>query len=155
MPATLVLHSAHKRRSCLSLSSEFYPPIACIPSGRRFPLQQSLEQRQSRIKAELEALPDVDLEEVPEFTNMSELAKTWQMANTGGYYVAHPISWERASVASGNWRSDMERKLTEAQAHRLREMLLKLNCRITIKNHAVFISGRVSLAGVRVKQAAS
>jgi len=69
--------------------------------------------------------------------------------------MPQPMSWERASVASGNWRPDMQRKLTDEQAHRLRETLLKLNCRITIKNHTIFISGRLPLTSVRVNQAAS
>ena len=122
-------------------------------SGDSTAERQSLEQRQARIKAELEALPDVDPEEVE--IALSELAKPWQMANTGGYCMPQPMSWERASVASGNWRPDMQRKLTDEQAHRLRETLLKLNCRITIKNHTIFISGRLPLTSVRVKQAAS
>ncbi len=47
------------------------------------------------------------------------------------------LLWERASVVSGNWRPDMQRKLTDEQAHRLCETLLKLNCLITIKNHTI------------------
>jgi hypothetical protein len=131
-----------------------YPDVVISDKKRELTAErQSLEQRQSRIKAELEALPDVDPEDVE--TALSELAKPWQMANSGGYCMPHPMSWERDSIASGNWRSDTERKLTDEQAHRLRQTLLKLNCRITIKNHAVFISGRVPLAGVRAKQAPS
>ena len=34
-------------------------------------------------------------------------------------------------------------ELTDEQAHLLREALLKLNCRITIHNRAVFISGKL------------
>ena len=102
---------------------------------------------------------------------LAELAKPWQKCNTGGYGIPNPMSWERASVgeAIGAQRAgDKERaakllalavgtrrKLTDEQAHLLREMLLKLNCRITIRNRAIFISGSLPLAGVRVNETAS
>ncbi len=47
----------------------------------------------------------------------------------------------------------MPRKLTEEQAHLLRSTLLKLNCHIILKNRTVFISGKLALTSVRVKQA--
>lgn len=144
----------HEWKILLDKDLADYPDIVISDKKRELTAErQSLEQRQARIKAELEALPDVDPEEVE--IALSELAKPWQMANTGGYCMPQPMSWERASVASGNWRPDMQRKLTDEQAHRLRETLLKLNCRITIKNHTIFISGRLPLTSVRVKQAAS
>jgi hypothetical protein len=46
-------------------------------------------------------------------------------------------------------------KLTDEQARCLRETLLKLKCRITIKNHATFISGSLPLIGVRTNETAS
>jgi len=144
----------HEWKILLDKDLAGYPDIVISEKKRELTTErQSLEQRQTGIKAELEALPDVDPEEVE--TALSELAKPWQMANTGGYYMPHPMSWERASVPSGNWRLDMEQKLTNEQAHCLRQMLLKLNCRITIKNQTVFISGRVPLARVRAKQVVS
>jgi hypothetical protein len=68
--------------------------------------------------------------------------------------MPNPMSWEHASVAEGTWRPNMPRKLTDEQAHLLREMLLKLNCRIIIRNQAIFISGSLPLTSVRAKQAA-
>ena len=81
------------------------------------------------------------------------------------------MSWERASVAEAieaQRAGDKERaaklpalavgkrrKLTDEQAHLLREMLLKLNCRITIRNRAIFISGSLPLARVRANETAS
>jgi len=98
------------------------------------------------------ALPKVDPNEVE--LALDEFRKPWQMANSGGYAVSHHMSWERASIADG-WRPSMPRKLTEQQAHLLRETLLRLGCRITIKNHSIFISGRLPLTRVRAKQGAS
>jgi len=85
--------------------------------------------------------------------------------------VPHPMFWERASVAEAieaQQAGDKERaakllalaigtprKLTHEQAQLLREMLLKVNCRITIRNRAAFISGSLPLTGVRAKQGAS
>jgi hypothetical protein len=86
---------------------------------------------------------------------MDNLAKPWRMCNTGGYYVSYPMAWERRNVADGNWRQDMPRKLTDEQAHFLRETLLKLKCRIIIRNRDVFISGSLPLTGVRANEAAS
>ncbi|MBI2858280.1 MAG: hypothetical protein HYX90_04305 [Chloroflexi bacterium] len=81
------------------------------------------------------------------------------------------MSWERAAVAKAieaRQAGDKERagkllalaigkrqKLMDEQARLLREMLLKLNCRITIRNRAIFISGSLPLAGVRAKETAS
>ena len=84
---------------------------------------------------------------------LSELARPWQICNTGGYYLPHPMSWDRTSVVEGTWKSDTPRKLTEEQAHLLREMLLKLNCHIRIRNRVIFISGKLPLAIFRAKQA--
>jgi len=131
-----------------------YPDILISDKKRELMAErQSLEQRQARIEAELEALPSIDPAEVE--MALSELAKPWQLANTGGYCVPSPMSWERGSAASAKWQPDTERKLTDEQARLLREMLLKLDCRITIRNRAVFISGKLPLVSSRVKQTAS
>lgn len=131
-----------------------YPDILIYDKKRELTAErQSLEQRQARIKAELATLPNIDPAEVEQA--LMELAKPWRMCNTGGYYMPHPMCWELASVASGNWRPDMQRKLTDEQAHLLRETLLKVDCRITVKNRAIFISGKLPVTSGRVKQAAS
>ena len=131
-----------------------YPDIIIKEEKQRLTAERrSLLQAKAKIESELESLPQVDPVEVDQA--LTELAKPWRVCNTGGYYVPHPMSWERASVASGNWKPDMPRKLSEEQAHLLRETLLKLNCRITISNRVVFVGGKLPLASVRVKQTAS
>jgi len=131
-----------------------YPDILIGEKKRELTAErQSLELRQTRIEAELETLPSIDPGEVE--AALSELAKPWQMANTGGYCVPNPMSWERASAASGKWQPDSQRKLTDEQARLLREMLLKLDCRIAIRNRAIFVSGKLSVVSSRVKQTTS
>ena len=111
-----------------------------------------LKVEETRLAAELEALPKVDPAEVERALN--ELAEPWQMANTGGYGMRYPMSWERVSVVSKTWNSGIPCKLSEEQAHLLRETLLQLNCRITIRKHDVFISGKLPL-GISAKEGAS
>ena len=147
-----------------------YPPIIIEDKKRELRAsRESLVRAKAKIKAQLDALPQVNWAEVE--LALGELAKPWQRCNTGGYYVPHDMSWERASVAEAieaQRAGDKERgakllalaigtprKLTDEQAHLLREMLLKLNCRITIRNRAVFISGSLPLTAVRAKQGAS
>jgi len=147
-----------------------YPSIIIDDKKRELSTErESLLQAKAKIKAQLDALPQVNLAEVE--VALDELAKPWQRCNTGGYGIPHPMSWERASVAEaidaqrvGDKKRSAKllalavgtlRKLTDEQAHLLREMLLKLNCRIAIRNRAVFISGSLPLAGVRVNETTS
>ncbi|MBM4448100.1 MAG: hypothetical protein FJ015_02525 [Chloroflexi bacterium] len=147
-----------------------YPSIIIDDKKRELSAErESLLQAKAKIKAQLDALPQVNLAEVE--VALDELAKPWQRCNTGGYGIPHPMSWERASVAEaieaqrgGDKKRSAKllalavgtlRKLTDEQAHLLREMLLKLNCRIAIRNRAVFISGSLPLAGVRVNETTS
>ena len=131
-----------------------YPPLIIDDKKRELTVERdSLLRAKAKIEAQLNALPQVDLVEVE--LALNNLAKPWRMCNTGGYYVAYPMSWERCSVADGNWGPDMPRKLTSEQTYLLRETLLKLNCRITVTNRAIFISGSLPLTGVRAKEAAS
>lgn len=128
-----------------------YPDIVIEDKKRELAAERkSLNRHKARIESELEALPQTDPAEVE--LALTELAKPWQMSDTGPY--PHPMSWERRSIAEGTWEPDMPRKLSEEQAHLLRETLLKLNCRITIKNRVIFISGRLAL-DVRAKQGTS
>jgi len=130
-----------------------YPDIVIKEEKQRLTTErESLFRAKAKFEAELETLPQVDPAEVE--IALSELARPWQICNTGGYYLPHPMSWDRTSVVEGTWKSDMPRKLTEEQAHLLREMLLKLNCHIRIRNRAIFISGKLPLANVRAKQGA-
>ncbi len=131
--------------------------------------RESLLRAKAKIKTQLDALPQVDWAEVE--LALAALAKPWQRCNTGGCYVPYAMSWERASVGeaieaqrAGNNESaakllaiavGMCRKLTDEQARLLREMLLKLSCRMTIRNRAIFISGSLCLVGVRVNETAS
>ena len=130
-----------------------YPDIIIKEEKQRLSAERaSLLEAKAKFEVELVALPKVDPNEVE--LALDEFRKPWQMANSGGYAMSHPMSWERASIADG-WRPGMPRKLTEQQAHLLRETLLRLGCRITIKNHSIFISGRLPLTGVRARQGAS
>jgi len=88
----------------------------------------------------------------------------WRPANL------NPHLWERASVMEALETSKddgylrrlskvttalVPRKLTDERAHPLRETLFKLNCRITIKNKAIFISGKLPLRSVGTNETAS
>ena len=129
-----------------------YPPIIIGDKKRGLTVERdSLLCAKAKIEAQLNALPQVDLVEVE--LALGNLAKPWRICNTGGYYVPHPMSWERRSVADGNWRPDMPRKLTSEQTYLLRETLMKLNCRIAVRNGAIFISGSLPLTGVRANEA--
>jgi len=131
-----------------------YPPIIISDKKRELTAaRESLLRAKAKIEAQLDTLPQVDLAEVE--LALDNLAKPWRMCNTGGYYMPYPMAWERRTIADGKWRPEIPRKLTGEQAHCLRETLLKLECRITIKNHAVFISGSLPLAGVRANETAS
>jgi hypothetical protein len=46
-------------------------------------------------------------------------------------------------------------KLTDEQADLLRKTLFKLNCRIIIKNHAIFIGDKLPLANVGTNETPS
>lgn len=95
------------------------------------------------METELEALPHVDPAEVEKA--LDELARPLQGGNTGGY--AHAMSWERSKPGTPH-------KLSEEEARRLRELLLRLSCRIAIIKHNVFISGKLPFSSGRVKQGA-
>lgn len=139
-------------RTLLNKELADYPDIIIAEKKRRLTAErQTLESAKARLEAELIAVPQIEPAEVE--LALSELSKPFRMANSGGYGVPNPMSWERASVVSGKWRPDMPRKLTEEQAHLLRSTLLKLNCHIILKNRTVFISGKLALTSVRVKQA--
>jgi len=143
-----------------------YPDILINEEKRRLKTErESLLQAKARIEAELAALPQVDPAEVE--AALCELAKPWQRC---GYTISNPEFWrpanfksgfrERASVAEALDSSKgkgffrrlckvvtalVPQELTDQQAHLLRETLLKLNCRITIKDRAIFISGKLGL----------
>jgi len=130
-----------------------YPDIIIKEEKQRLTVERtSLLQAKAKIESELESLPQIDPVEVDQA--LTELAKPWQMCNSGGYCIPYSMSWERASVVEGTWQPSMPRKLTDERAHFLREMLLKLNCRIIIRKQAIFINGSLPLAGVRAKQGA-
>lgn len=131
-------------RTLLQKELANYPDIIIDEEKQRLTAErESLLRCKARIDAELGALSHIDPVEVE--VALTELAKPLHMANAGGYSVPSAMSWERESTKS----------LTAEQAHVLRETLLKLNCRITIRNGLVFLSGRLTLRDVRVKQEAS
>ena len=147
-----------------------YPDIIIKEEKRRLIAErESLLRAKAKIVSELESLPKVDLVEVE--SALAELAKPLQACNSGGYGIPSPMSWERASIAEaietqrgGNKERGAKllalavgtpRRLTNEKACLLREMLLKLNCRITIRKRAILISGSLPLAGVRVNETAS
>ena len=143
-----------------------YPDILINEEKQRLKTErESLLQAKARIEAELAALPVVDPAQVE--VALQELAKPWQRS---GYPISNPEFWqpanfkssfrERASVAEALENSKNDRyltrlgkviaalvpdKLTDAQAHLLRETLMKLNCRIIVKDHAIFITGKLPL----------
>jgi hypothetical protein len=143
-----------------------YPDILVNEEKQRLKTErESLLQAKARIEAELAALPQVDPAEVE--AALCELAKPWQRS---GYPISTPEFWqpanfksgfrERASVAEALENSKNGRyltrlckviaalvpdKLTDEQAHLLRDTLMKLNCRIVVKDHAIFITGKLPL----------
>lgn len=120
-----------------------YPDIIIADKKRELTAErQALLQAKDKLETELEALPHVDPAEVEKA--LDELARPLQGGNIGGY--AHAMSWERSKPGTPH-------KLSEEEARRLRELLLRLSCRITIIKHSVFISGKLPLSSGRVKQA--
>jgi len=131
-------------RVLLDMELANYPDMIVSDKKRELTSErESLFRRESRIDIELEALPHIDPQEVE--VALSELEKPFRMYNTGGLLIPHPMAWERTSTES----------LSQEQAHLLRETLLKLNSRIKVRNHSIFISGRLPLRNVRVKQETS
>ena len=115
-----------------------YPAIIIDEEKRRLVAErESLLQGKAKLVKELDALPEVDLQQVQQ--ELKTLAESWQIANTGGYHLPYAMSWERAS-----------NELSDEQAQSLRHMLLKLNCRVTICNRAVFVSGKLPLVRAMV-----
>jgi len=51
----------------------------------------------------------------------------------------------RASFAAGDWKLERPKMLVEEQARLLRETLLKLDCRITINDRAIYLVGKLPL----------
>ncbi len=96
----------------------------------------SIVQRKARPKSELEALPQAELADVEQ--QGSELVATTWWENPSRYKLPYRMSRMGAS--------EMPRRLTEKQAHLLRETLLKLNCRITIKHRDISISGKLPIS---------
>lgn len=168
-----IAENGREWRTLLDKELADYPAIIIDDKKRELTAErESLLRAKTKIKAQLDELPQVDWAEVE--LALVELAKSWQKCNTGGYGIPNPMSWERASVAeaieaqqAGDKERaakllaltistpDMPRKLTDEQAHLLREMLLKLNCRITISNRVVVINGKLPLTSVRAKEDAS
>jgi len=117
--------------------------------------RQSLLQAKAKAEGDLAALPQVDPTEVE--SALSALAKPWALVSGDGRVAPgtrHIMSWERASVIQGTFSTSTPRRITGEQGRLLRQTLLRLNCRITITNHAVVISGKLPL-GSRAKQGAS
>lgn len=150
-----------------------YPDILINEEKRKLKAErESLLQAKSGIERELAALPEVDPAEVE--AALSELAKPFESCRYG---VSDPEMWrpvnlrshlfERASVREALEGSKDEgflgrsikfiaalvpKKLTDEQTHLLRETLLKLNCRVVVKNHALVLTGKLSL-GVGLSEA--
>jgi len=131
-------------RTLLNKELADYPDIIIADKKRELTAErEALLQAKAKKEAELEALPKVDPEEVEKA--LEEVSKPLQGGNIGGY--AHAMSWERSKLG-------VPHRLSDQQARGLREILLKLSCQITIRNHYVFINGKLPLTGGRVKQGA-
>lgn len=117
--------------------------------------RQSLLQAKAKTEGDLAVLPEIDPIEVE--SALSALAKPWALSSGDGRITPgtrHIMSWERASVIEGTFGPTTPHRITEEQGRLLRETLFRLNCWITVTNHAVVISGKLPL-GSRAKQGAS
>lgn len=118
-----------------------YPEIIINEEKRRLSAERSsLLGEKTKLEQDLIALPLVDFEQVEQ--ELNTLAESFQFTNTGGYGLPFAMSWERAT--------SKEKTLPEAEAHFLRDVLLKLNCRITIRNRCIFVSGKLPLVRAMV-----
>jgi DNA invertase Pin-like site-specific DNA recombinase len=84
--------------------------------------RESLLQAHAKIEAQLAMLPTVDPDELERA--LAELHKPFIMANQGGYDMPYPMCWGLTVENDG--------RLTDLKLKLLREILLKLNCRVTV-----------------------
>jgi len=123
-------------RTLLAKDLADYPDIIINEEKRKLKAERdSLLREKIKLEPELLMLPQVDAGQVEQ--ELNSLAESFQMANTGGYGIGGAMSWERVTIR--------EKTLSDEQAHFLRDMLLKLNCKITIHNRAVFVAGKLPL----------
>jgi len=132
-----------------------YPAIVIEEEKRDLTAQrESLLRAKAKTQADLDVLPAIDPADVER--ELANLAEPWALVS-GDSRIApgtgHIMSWERASVIQSTFSPSTPRRITEEQGRLLRETLLRLNCRITITNHAVVISGKLPL-GSRAKEGA-
>lgn len=107
-----------------------WPAIIIDDKRRKLTAErESLLRAEAKAKAALDTLPQVDPLEVERA--LDDLAG-WEES-----YPAPPYPRRNP---------DMPRRLSDEQLHRLRETLLKLNCRIAVKYGAIFISGKLPLS---------
>jgi len=150
-----------------------YPDIIINEEKRRLTAaRQSLLGAKAKIEGELESLPHVDPAEVEEA--LRELAKPWQRCDV----MQRPELWSQTNLQNlkadflqrVSVKESLEvtknqhpllrgykvlcaalvpRKLTDEQARLLRDIVLKLNCRIVVKGGAVSVSGKLPLRNSR------
>ena len=107
-----------------------YPEIIINDKKRELTAdRESLLRSKAKIESQLESLPEV---------NPLELERA--LDDLAGWEESYPAPpYPRRNP-------DMPRRLSDEQLPRLRETLLKLNCRIAVKYGAIFISGKLPLS---------
>lgn len=105
----------------------------------------SLSRERQRLESDLAALPQVDSAEVERA--LAGLAEPWKVVSGDGRFdqgAPHIMSWQRRSFVNRTWRLGMSR-LSDGEAHLLREMVMRVNASIIVSNVGIRISGQLPL----------